>query len=96
MAYSHRATQQEHDGQRLEAIHDFSTAIEFEPDNAALFDQRGSAYFNLNRLAEAIADFSRAIRLDGTNAQFREHQNYAYAAQAKAKQAEADGEATQP
>ncbi len=96
LAHSHRGTQHDHDGQRLEAVDDFTKAIEYESDNAALFDQRGSAYFNLNRLEEAIADFSRAIELDGTNAQFREHRNYAYAAQAKAKQAEADGEATRP
>lgn len=40
------------------------TAVEQAPDNAILYCQLGSVYFDLNRLLEAVTAFETAIRLD--------------------------------
>src|SRR5690606_744724 len=43
---------------------DFSAAIEREPNQATLYDQRGSAAFCLGQIEQSIRDFDRAVALD--------------------------------
>jgi len=51
------------------ALFDFSKAIELDPENADLYNHRGYAFFNLERLKEAEEDVTEAMRLDPNNAQ---------------------------
>jgi tetratricopeptide (TPR) repeat protein len=46
-----------------EAIAEFTKAIKLSPDDARIYDDRGWAYYKLNRFPEAMEDFSKAIEL---------------------------------
>jgi tetratricopeptide (TPR) repeat protein len=56
-------------GQWDKAVHDFSRAIELDPKDAALRNNRALAYRELGRQWDkALADFSKAIELDPKDA----------------------------
>ena len=48
------------------AINSFTSYLEYDPEDAAVYDRRGIAYGNLYRYDEAIDDFNRAISIDDT------------------------------
>lgn len=59
-----RATVLEAEGRWAEAIKQYTVAIELRPEQAALFDRRGGAYFKVGEVEKSIQDFDRAIELD--------------------------------
>lgn len=59
-----RATILEAEGRWEEAIRQYTAAIERRPDQAALYDRRGGAYFKLGEIEKSIGDFDRAIELE--------------------------------
>jgi tetratricopeptide (TPR) repeat protein len=46
-----------------EAIAEFTKAIQLSPNDARIYNDRGWAYYKLNRFPEAIEDFSKAIEI---------------------------------
>ncbi len=42
----------------------FNRAIYLEPNSAAIYNHRGSAYFRLNQYEKALADFNQALSLE--------------------------------
>jgi tetratricopeptide (TPR) repeat protein len=46
-----------------EAIAEFTKAIQLSPDDARIYNDRGWAYYKLNRFPEATEDFSKAIEI---------------------------------
>jgi tetratricopeptide (TPR) repeat protein len=46
-----------------EAIAEFTKAIELSPKDARIYNDRGWAYYKLNRFPEATEDFSKAIEI---------------------------------
>ncbi|MDD5092299.1 MAG: tetratricopeptide repeat protein [Candidatus Wallbacteria bacterium] len=62
-------------GRHEDAIIDFSSVIEIQPDCARAYYLRGNSLFNLGRYEEALSDYSRAIELDSL-------MRYAYCARA--------------
>ena len=55
-------------GNHLEAIADFTKAIELDPTFSAAFYNRGLSKLFLEKHKEAILDFNRAIEFDSTSA----------------------------
>jgi len=47
-----------------DAVENYTTAIGLRPQQAALYDRRGGAYFKLGEVEKSIADFDRAIELE--------------------------------
>jgi tetratricopeptide (TPR) repeat protein len=47
-----------------EAINNFTKAIELDPKDASVYNNRGNAYANLNKYEEALNDYNKAIELD--------------------------------
>ena len=45
-------------------IAELDRRIEVNPDNAGLYDRRGSEYFIRGKIKESIQDFDRAIKID--------------------------------
>jgi tetratricopeptide (TPR) repeat protein len=68
------------------AIADFSHTLEFDPNDAHAYNNRGTTYDTLKNYAAALADYTRAIELDPNYAQAFSnrgntyHQQKAYAA----------------
>lgn len=50
-----------------EALHDFNTAIAFEPTEPDYYYLRGATHFKLNHPHKALADFTVAVRTDDVN-----------------------------
>ena len=50
--------------------------IQKEPNNAVVFNERGSARSRLQKYKEALEDFRRAVELDSKNADFRANLGY--------------------
>ena len=50
-----------------EAIADYDTALNIQPNFVDVYNNRGIAKAKLKRLSEAIADFNIAIRIDPEN-----------------------------
>ena len=48
----------------LEAIEEYSKAIELNPDYELAYNNRGLAYYNLNEYETAIRDYNRAIKVE--------------------------------
>lgn len=48
----------------LEALDNYTHAIELDPTNAHLYIKRGDIYTTLERYEEALADYNYAIQLD--------------------------------
>jgi serine/threonine protein kinase len=51
-------------GKLDEAIADYNTAIQLNPDYAKAYNSRGRSYYDQGKLDEAIADYTKAIRID--------------------------------
>ncbi len=51
-------------GEYVSAIDDYTKAIEFEKNDADLYNSRGVAYYNTDNLDKALADYDQAIKLD--------------------------------
>lgn len=67
-AYLTRGTTLGKQGRLVEAIADFTEAIELDPDSASAYLRRGEAYLRTGRPADAIADLTKAIAIDPENA----------------------------
>ena len=50
-------------GNHKQAIKYFSKAIEYNPNDASLYNNRGLAYYNLEQYNKAIADYTKAIEI---------------------------------
>jgi len=50
----------------VEAIDDFSRAIELNPGDASLYSYRGDAYRKANDIEQSLADYTKAIDLAPT------------------------------
>lgn len=50
-------------GNYKQAIEYFSKAIEYNPKDASLYNNRGLAYYNLQQYDKAIADYTKAIEI---------------------------------
>ncbi len=50
-------------GNYKQAIKYFSKAIEYNPNDASLYNNRGLAYYNLEQYNKAIADYTKAIEI---------------------------------
>jgi tetratricopeptide (TPR) repeat protein len=62
--YNRRGITKAKAGQSAQAIVDFNTAIELEPNYPQAFHNRGLVYFSQNNFTQAIREFSNSIRLD--------------------------------
>lgn len=69
-----------------EAIADFDTALELNPELIEAYVERGSLFANNKRSDDAIGDYTRAIQMDPKNAKA-----YALRAEAKLKSDAVDG-----
>ena len=47
-----------------DAVKDFSTALDFDPDLAAAFYNRGLIHYRLGRFTDAIKDMESTLKLD--------------------------------
>ena len=63
MAYSNRGAAYADLGEYQQAIADYTSAIELDPNLAMAYFNRGVAYKVLAEKAEAIADFEKVITL---------------------------------
>ncbi|HDI72543.1 MAG TPA: tetratricopeptide repeat protein, partial [Candidatus Altiarchaeales archaeon] len=50
-------------GNYKQAIEYYSKAIEYNPNDASLYNNRGLAYYNLQQYDKAIADYTKAIEI---------------------------------
>ena len=50
-------------GNYKQAIEYYSKAIEYNPNDASLYNNRGLAYYNLEQYDKAIADYTKAIEI---------------------------------
>ncbi|EDV26147.1 uncharacterized protein TRIADDRAFT_24576 [Trichoplax adhaerens] len=60
-----------------EAIADFSSALELDPENCDIYYHRGQAYFLLERLSDAMLDFQKSYELNENFSQAYVHLGYA-------------------
>lgn len=51
-------------GRWSDAVEQYTAAIRLQPDQAALYDRRGGAYFKLGEIEKSLADFDQAIELE--------------------------------
>ena len=66
---SPRETETDHGLQPPFSIEDCTRAIELQPNEPYLYQDRGEAYRELSRYEDAVADFTMAIRLEPRDAQ---------------------------
>ena len=72
------------------AIADLGKAIEFDPDHAFPYANRGYAYFQKGEYGPAIADFDKAIQIDPDLAEAYNNRGLAYDAKGDTTRAIAD------
>lgn len=65
--YYNRGTYYGKAGLRLQAINDFTKAIEISPRNVVAYGNRAAAYFEEGRFYEALLDFEKTIAMDPKN-----------------------------
>lgn len=63
LCYYSRGWARQREGRRVEAIDDYTKAIELKPDDAESYNNRGAAYRDLGLLQEALRDHDRAVEL---------------------------------
>lgn len=63
-------------GRLVEAVNDFTKAIELDSTNASSYNSRGLARDKLGARQEALADFTTAIGLDNNSAVFWHNRGY--------------------
>jgi tetratricopeptide (TPR) repeat protein len=74
----------------VEAIKDFTAALEKQSDDAETLIRRGQAYADLGKHDSAVEDFTRVIRVDGNNHEARYHRSISRASQGKIDEARSD------
>lgn len=60
------ATEQDSPASGISEADKLTAAIEKEPDNAALYAERGLIFYNSERYAEAVEDYDKALQLDSS------------------------------
>jgi len=73
----------------VKSLSDIETRILDDPDNAALYVERATAYIAHDSLANAISDFKRAIAIDSTKASYHEALGEVYYHQVRVEEARA-------
>jgi len=66
------------DDKHIQTIKDLNKAIELDPNNAAAYNNRGYAYYNLKEYDKAIRDYDRAIELNPNDAESYKDRGRAY------------------
>jgi Flp pilus assembly protein TadD len=67
------------DANNSRVLADFNKAIELNPRNASLLNERGSYYYNLKKDFDlAIADYTKAIEIDPKNVTYHSNRGAAY------------------
>lgn len=56
-------------GQYEEALHEFNTALEINPDYAKLWDMKGYSLQNLGKTTDAIEAYNKSLEINPNNAQ---------------------------
>ena len=64
IAYNNRGSAYDNKGKTLEAIKDYTKAIEIKPGFAEAYLNRGTDYFSLGYYSQAIEDFNTSIKLN--------------------------------
>lgn len=90
IAYESRAAVHHRTGQLEAALQDFTKAIELEPQNARLLNNRGFLELSRQKFAEALADFDAAISLDPYYANAFNNRGLLHIAQGQHRQAVLD------
>ena len=57
-------------GQHQDAIREYTRYIDLDPQNPAIFSNRGLEYAQIKKYRLAVQDFTRAIELDPTDAEY--------------------------
>jgi tetratricopeptide (TPR) repeat protein len=68
-----------------QAVEDYSKAIQFSPDNAEYWNNRGIAYFKSRQYLASVEDHTKAIEINPNNAEYWDNRGlmYYYLAQAQ-------------
>ena len=61
--HANKAVQLSQQGAFDQAIEEFNKAIEANPKDARLYNDRGGIYLTMKKFPEAVTDFSKAIEL---------------------------------
>ncbi|NER20981.1 MAG: tetratricopeptide repeat protein [Symploca sp. SIO1C2] len=72
------------------AIADFNQALNINPEDAAAYHSRGTAYFTKGELDQAIADFTQALKINPEYDDAYNNRGLAYSKQGEADKAIAD------
>jgi tetratricopeptide (TPR) repeat protein len=65
-------------GKLIQAISDFTMAVELNPAYAEAYNNRGSVYYTLKNFPQAISDYTKAIELDPALARAFNNRGLAY------------------
>jgi tetratricopeptide (TPR) repeat protein len=76
--YNLRGICWDHKAAWREALADYSSAVELDPDNALFFYNRASTFIEQGNDVEAMADINKAIRLDPTNCMYCHQRGQVY------------------
>ena len=74
-------------GKWNEAVSQYSSAIEADPENAALYHSRAQAYIYLEKYDEALSDLNKAMELQPDYAETYNTRGYLYFLQHKDEEA---------
>lgn len=77
-------------GELARAVADYDEAIRLDPNNAAIFLNRGAAMNYVQNYSRAIEDLDQAIRLDERNAGAYHNRGVAYSKMGESTRAKAD------
>ena len=77
-------------GESTDALADYTTAAELDPDNELAFFNRGNVYEGLGQFEEAIRNYDRAIELNAHDADFFNNRGRAWESLGKIEKAMAD------
>ncbi len=77
-AYACRGVVQYRLGDIIEAMSDYTQAIDLDPDLAIAYYRRAFIHYSVKNYARAIADYDRAIALDPTDARSYSSRGFVY------------------
>ena len=89
-ALLNRGMMHESTGENTEALADYTTAADLDPDNELAFFNRGNVYEGLGQFEEAIRNYDRAIDLNAHDADFFNNRGRAWESLGKIEKAMAD------